>query len=46
MRDLVALWLAKKDGAAAEWWRKNAAHLMKRRWQTFFPAEVCRIVEE
>jgi len=38
--------LAKKDRSAAEWWRKNTPHLMKRRWQLFFVADVCRIVEE
>lgn len=38
--------LAKKDESAAEWWRKNTPHLMRRHWQLFFPADVCRTVEQ
>jgi len=38
--------LAKKDHSAAEWWRKNSPHLMRRHWQLLFAADVCRIVEQ
>jgi hypothetical protein len=37
--------LAKRDEPAADWWRKNTPHLLKRHWQLLFPADVCRIVE-
>jgi hypothetical protein len=38
--------LAKRDPSAAEWWRKNTPHLLKRQWQLLFPANVCRIIEQ
>jgi len=38
--------LAKRDQAAAEWWRKNTPHLLAKRWQLLFPADVCRVIEQ
>jgi hypothetical protein len=42
--DAVAA-LAKRDQSAAEWWKSNAPHVLKKRWHLLFPADVCRIVE-
>ncbi len=37
--------LAKKDRAAAQWWKENAPHVLGRFWGLSFPTDVCRIVE-
>jgi len=37
--------LAKKDQAAAEWWKEKAPHVLGRLWCLSFPTDVCRIVE-
>lgn len=38
--------LAKKDQAAAQWWRENAPHVLGRLWGLSFPVDVCRIVDQ
>jgi len=37
--------LAKKDPAAASWWKENAPHVMGRLWFLSFPTEVCQVVD-
>jgi hypothetical protein len=37
--------LAEKNADAAQWWRQNAPHLMRKGQRLVFPAEVCEEVE-